>query len=127
MTLAPEAIEYLRNYVFEGNVRELQGMVERAVVICEGKVIQVDDLAMRSRPEKSRLVNENPTSLFEGKTLRDMEESYIDHVFRKTNGSINGTKCHTGDRSLDLVAENQESARSDKCLIRVWRVISNGS
>lgn len=43
LTLAPDAVDYLRNFVYKGNVRELQGMVERAVVICEGKTIGADD------------------------------------------------------------------------------------
>jgi transcriptional regulator with PAS, ATPase and Fis domain len=51
MTLDVEGIKYLRNYVYEGNVRELQSMIERAVVICEGDVIGVSDLAVPLRLE----------------------------------------------------------------------------
>ena len=100
MTLAPDAIDYLKGYVYEGNVRELQGMIERAVVICEGKTIGVDDLAVMPHPEKRKQTDENPSFFAEEQTLKDMEESYIEYIFRKTNGSIKDSSAILGiDRS----------------------------
>ena len=37
LSFSLEAVDYLRRYDFAGNVRELRGMVERAVVVCEGE------------------------------------------------------------------------------------------
>jgi DNA-binding NtrC family response regulator len=100
MTLSPDAIDYLRGYVYEGNVRELQGMIERAVVICEGKTISVDELAVMPHPERRNQDDENPSFFAEGKTLKDMEENYIEYVFKKTNGSIKDSSAILGiDRS----------------------------
>ncbi|MEI7611630.1 MAG: sigma 54-interacting transcriptional regulator [Betaproteobacteria bacterium] len=100
ITLASEAVEYLRSYVYEGNVRELQGMIERAVVICEGKTINVGDLATTPRPEKPRPADASPSSFVEGQSLKEMEECYINHVFSKTNGSIKESSAILGiDRS----------------------------
>ncbi|MEI7429063.1 MAG: sigma 54-interacting transcriptional regulator [Betaproteobacteria bacterium] len=100
ITLSPEAIEFLRNYIYEGNVRELQGMIERAVVICEGKIIRTSDLATIPRSEKNSPANELPPYFVEGQTLKDMEECYINHVFKKTNGSIKESSAILGiDRS----------------------------
>ena len=88
MTLAPDAIEYLRGYVFEGNVRELQGMIERAVVICEGNVIGADDLM--AMPGGTYGVQSDGYRLLfaEGTTLKSLEDQYIDYVYKTTNGSI---------------------------------------
>lgn len=88
MTLAPDAIEYLRGYRFDGNVRELQGMIERAVVICEGNVIGVSDLLVTPRGLQGGQAGEPHASFAEGKTLRSLEDEYIEHVYKKTNGSI---------------------------------------
>ena len=88
MTLAPDAIEYLRGYRFDGNVRELQGMIERAVVICEGNVIGVSDLMVAPRGLQGGQAGEPRPSFAEGKTLKSLEDEYIEHVYKKTNGSI---------------------------------------
>ena len=100
MTLAEDAIDYLRGYVYEGNVRELQGMIERAVVICKGKTISADDLAVMPRVEGRRPVDAVQPAFAEGQTLRDLEENYIAYVFKKTKGSIKESSALLGiDRS----------------------------
>ena len=45
----PEALRVLRAYSFPGNVRELQNVVERAVALCGGQVVQASDLPARIR------------------------------------------------------------------------------
>ncbi len=88
MTLAPDAIDYLRGYVYEGNVRELQGMIERAVVICEGKTISAADLTVTLRDVPRAQSGAHCSSFGEGLTLKALEDEYIEHVFKKTSGSI---------------------------------------
>lgn len=45
--LAPEALELLEGHRFPGNVRELENLIERAVVLAEGDLIQVADLELQ--------------------------------------------------------------------------------
>jgi len=42
--LAPEALQALQEYDFPGNVRELANLVERGALLCEGKVVRVEDM-----------------------------------------------------------------------------------
>jgi transcriptional regulator with PAS, ATPase and Fis domain len=42
--VAPEVLEALRKHEWPGNIRELRSIVERAVLLCRGDVIQLDDL-----------------------------------------------------------------------------------
>lgn len=42
--LSNDAHQALSGYSFPGNVRELENILERAITLCEGNVIQVDDL-----------------------------------------------------------------------------------
>jgi two-component system response regulator PilR (NtrC family) len=44
--LKPEALASLLAYNFPGNVRELENVLERAVALCEGNTIEVDDLQL---------------------------------------------------------------------------------
>ena len=88
MTLGPDAIEYLRGYVFDGNVRELQGMIERAVVICEGNVIGVRDLMVTPGGFQDVQAGNGRSSFAEGQTLKGLEDEYIEYAYKKTNGSI---------------------------------------
>ena len=45
-TLSPEAVEALGRHPFQGNVRELENILERAVALCDGDIIHVADLRL---------------------------------------------------------------------------------
>ncbi|WP_305044645.1 sigma-54-dependent transcriptional regulator [Geoalkalibacter sp.] len=44
--LAPDALDLLEAYPFPGNVRELENIIERAVVLAQGEFIQREDLEL---------------------------------------------------------------------------------
>lgn len=43
-----DALSKLMAYSFPGNVRELENILERAITLCDGQVIQADDLQLRT-------------------------------------------------------------------------------
>ena len=86
--LSTEARSYLQSYNFTGNIRELYGMLERAIVVCDSKTIEIGDL---TAIPSHRLEADDADRLsfpVSGRTLRDVERSYIEHVFRNTHESI---------------------------------------
>jgi two-component system response regulator PilR (NtrC family) len=64
LALSPEAMRALCEYAFPGNVRELENILERAVALCEGQLIQAGDLQlpqpMRNGPSKSGVAMNSP-------------------------------------------------------------------
>jgi two-component system NtrC family response regulator len=48
--LSPEALTVLRGYPWPGNIRELENMLERAVILSSGTSIQVEDLPIQPKP-----------------------------------------------------------------------------
>jgi two-component system NtrC family response regulator len=44
LTMVPEALRFLSSLPWEGNVRELENTIERAVILCNGGIIRVEDL-----------------------------------------------------------------------------------
>jgi DNA-binding NtrC family response regulator len=59
--ISKEARSLLLRYSYPGNIRELENLIERAVVLCRGEVIMTQDLPFHLREEKSEKSFEFPT------------------------------------------------------------------
>jgi two-component system NtrC family response regulator len=55
-TLSMEALQLMQQYVWPGNVRQLENVIESAVVLCEGNMIRMSDLPL----ELHELPSESP-------------------------------------------------------------------
>lgn len=81
--LTKAALQYLINMPWEGNVRELENVMERAVVLARGDMIEPGDL-----PSLSTMTTEDLWSSFSQQlpTLEEIERRYIRFVLEKTGG-----------------------------------------
>ncbi len=75
------ALDHLSNYAFPGNVRELKGLVERAVLLCEGGELLAEHFSLRIDvvPEES--------SLNLRERLEQVERSLLLDCLRKNDGN----------------------------------------
>lgn len=95
-SFSPRSTEYLENYEYDGNVRELRGMIERAVIICEGTMIRLSDLQDGKNPSSDvciRTTVDTGTAVdtvCEG-SLEFVENRHIRDVFEKTGRSVGKT------------------------------------
>jgi PAS domain S-box-containing protein len=81
-----KSMELLQSYPWPGNIRELQNVIERSVIVCDTENFSVDESWLlrqpiakesRSRPELSR-------------TLADEEKEMIEAALRETGGRVSG-------------------------------------
>jgi formate hydrogenlyase transcriptional activator len=88
------------------NVRELQNVIERAVVLAKGSVVTIDNLTLRSEeaPEQSSI-----------DTLENVERNHILRALNQTRWVIHGKKG-----AAEILGINPSTLRSrmDKLGIR---------
>jgi DNA-binding NtrC family response regulator len=77
---SPAAADRMRGYDWPGNVRQLQNEVQRAVLMSEGKAIDVQDLSIIDT-KVTELDDQNLT------LMEAMERNKIVEVLRETNGN----------------------------------------
>jgi len=79
--VSSEAMSVLMAHQWPGNVRELRNILERAVVVASGQVIEAADLGLRRSPAD--------TSDAGGlASLDDVEKHHISRVLAETGGNI---------------------------------------
>ncbi|MHC1712983.1 MAG: sigma-54-dependent transcriptional regulator [Solidesulfovibrio sp.] len=83
-----EAMEYLTAYEWPGNVRQLQNVVERCVVLAGSDVISVEDLPNEIRDEESQYksaVDLLPVTINLNETLEKIETALIRRALARSN------------------------------------------
>ncbi len=88
-SMTKDALEMLRQQPFAGNVRELENIIHRAVLLCDTDRIDVGDLLMDGEPLQDDTAEKNsglPHDMALS-PLREMEEKMIFHTLDKTEGN----------------------------------------
>lgn len=78
-TLSAEASQRLTSHGWSGNIRELQNVIEKAVILSEGMTLQVKDLSMNTSAKASSAVRQ---------TLDEAEEKTIRDTMARCNGNL---------------------------------------
>ncbi len=81
------AMEKLKKYHWYGNIRELQHVIEKAVILCNGNLIKPDDFYF------------NPgilTNSLESITIEEMEKKMIIQAMKKNNQNMSAAASNLG-------------------------------
>jgi formate hydrogenlyase transcriptional activator len=94
-TISPATMDALCRYPWPGNIRELQNVIERAVILSRGRALVVPLAELKDRTAAVRLFNEEtpakPTRRRPVKSiLRDVDREQIIQVLKETDGRVGG-------------------------------------
>lgn len=103
--ISPEAVEFLMNYSWPGNIRELENIIERAIVVSREKMLSLQDFPsdLTSTSQAS-----NPLNLPLGSTLAEIERYVIQEMLRRTHGDKETTAKILGISSRTIYRRLEE-------------------
>lgn len=82
--IGKHTLEQLKNYRWAGNIRELQNVVERAVILCESDTFIVDECWLKCEPAVPPRSQDGLSALAKG------EVEMIEEALAETHGRISG-------------------------------------
>ena len=104
--ISPDAMQFLENYSYPGNVRELVNTIERAVVLAEGDIILKENLELGDSAEMSSefdgFVPTNAEALKEMKrhirdrSVESVEKAFVMSALKRSNWNISRAAEETG-------------------------------
>jgi DNA-binding NtrC family response regulator len=108
-TFSDEAMELLKAYSWPGNIRQLENLLERIVMLVHGDVIDVDDLPDEVR-RATPVAGSADSGLAVGPDLEAMEKAYIYYTLAQTGWNKNQTSKILG---IDLSTLYRKIERYD--------------
>ena len=108
--VAPDVMTFLGNYAYPGNVRELENMIERAVVLAESDIITNEDLELwdssdtaAARPNS--MIDRIPLNTEELKEMKryirehameSLESAFVNNALERNNWNVTRAAEQTG-------------------------------
>ncbi len=87
--LLDDALQSLLLYSWPGNIRELQHVLERAVMLCRNDKIHADDLTLKINTPPRSVDNDFPTlNTLESMTLDEVEKHLIERALLRTMNNV---------------------------------------
>jgi formate hydrogenlyase transcriptional activator len=77
-------LDAMQQYSWPGNIRELQNVIERGVILADGEVFRLEPGALQTTSAKA------PSPTAEPPAGRDQQKAEIEAVLRETRGRISG-------------------------------------
>jgi PAS domain S-box-containing protein len=84
-----KTLELFEAYKWPGNIRELQNLVERGVILCDGETFTIDESWLMSEsPSRSRLQSLTARRLLRG--VEDQQRELIETALAESGGRVGG-------------------------------------
>jgi formate hydrogenlyase transcriptional activator len=89
-SVSKNTLDLFQGYDWPGNIRELQNVVERAVVLCEGEIFCVDPSWLAPASSSRTSPNETTLTIPLVTDLAERERAMIENALREAEGLISG-------------------------------------
>ena len=119
-TFSQTALSRLMSMPWEGNVRELENVIERAVVLARGNVIDIDDLPKPTDGSVESFFSGSHSATMP--TLEEVEKRYFKFVLDKTGGrkekaaqilGVNRRTLYRKEREYGFITAGSEAEGED--------------
>lgn len=80
-----QTLELFKSYHWPGNIRELQNVIERSVIVCESEILSVDESWLSTAPVQTH----GPSSPLSERLL-EQEKKIIESALAETKGKVAG-------------------------------------
>jgi PAS domain S-box-containing protein len=84
-----KTLELLQSYPWPGNIRELQNVIERSVILCETEIFSIDESWL---PQPAPLTRESKQQVELPRRLLVQEKDMIEAALKDTRGRVSGPK-----------------------------------
>src|SRR3984885_3909024 len=85
-TVDKKTLELLQSYPWPGNIRELQNVIERSVIVCETENFSVDESWLSQQPSNEK----TETQLYLSEKVAAQEKEIIEAALRESQGRVFG-------------------------------------
>jgi formate hydrogenlyase transcriptional activator len=80
-SIEKKSLDRLQSYPWPGNIRELQNVIERSVILCDSEIFSVDESWLSAQPRSSRPLTEE---------LVSQEKELIEAALAECKGRVSG-------------------------------------
>ncbi len=106
--ITKSAMTILEKYDYPGNVRELESIIQRAIILCKGNTMSDEHIVLRIQHTAKEEGNKiNNTTIQDELTLEENERNYILRTLDKTKWKIQGD-----DGAAKILGVNSSTLRS---------------
>lgn len=112
LEVSPQALSAMHRFQWPGNVRELENVVMRAMVLCDGHIIQLDDLP----PEIKNAKGDRPAS---EKTPTETQQKTIASDILKCVAPLSDIECEAIKKALE---QNDFNATKAARVLKIGRM-----
>jgi transcriptional regulator with GAF, ATPase, and Fis domain len=115
--VSKKTLELLQSYPWPGNIRELQNVIERSVILCDTEIFSIDESWLPQEP----FVAESTNQIELSERLLAKEKNLIEAALKECRGRVFGTNGAAAKLGIprSTLESKIRSLKIDKCKFKI--------